>query len=422
MDLPSKSMREVFLSGNFFSLWLGQVVAQFGERLSQMALIGLLYEQKNVDTQSMSLLLVFMVLPVFIFNPIAGLCVDLWDRKKILIWSDCLRGLLLCLLPVVLIIWPSTGSLGLAPVYVMVFLIFSVARFFIPAKTAIIPEIMDSQDLRAANAISATTKMIATVFGVLGGGVIVTYMGASACFYLNGACFFVSAASIAFVKRKHPIQKKDSEDSVFVGGRVKQIYVNLKAGMSELRHNPEMSYLVKVLSIFMFAGGVIFVVFPVFVHRHYDVLTNGLGIFISFLGVGLFVGAMSMGKSMLVQSHKRLLSISLIMVALLFLIFVNIHSFFIACVLMFLIGVSGVPVIICTETMIQDLVDDDKIGRVYTSVEIVIHAAFLLAMAAAGFLGERCDAGVLLMVSVALSVLIFIGVIARHVTKGRKFV
>jgi hypothetical protein len=54
-------MRDVFLSGNFFAFWLGQVVAQFGERLSQMALIGLLYEQKSVNTQDMSLLLAFMI-------------------------------------------------------------------------------------------------------------------------------------------------------------------------------------------------------------------------------------------------------------------------------------------------------------------------------------------------------------------------
>ena len=368
-----------------------------------MALIGLLYEQKSVNTQDMSLLLAFMIAPIFFFNPIAGICVDLWDRKITMIVSDCLRGLLLCLLPFVILLSPD--SWGLYPVYAMVFCIFSVARFFIPAKSAIIPEIMDAKDLRTANAISATSKMLATVFGVIGGGAIVTLLGATMCFYLNGLCFFVSAFSLAWIRRVHPVKRASSTDQW--QGRIQRMNHELRDGFAELWTNPNIFYLVKVVSVIMFAGGAVFVAFPIFVHHHYGVMAHGLAILIASLGGGLFLGAVSVARSSKMLDHKALFSWSITIVAILFYAFVMVKPFMIATVLMFLIGLFGAPIAICTETMIQDFVDDYKIGRVYSAIEMVIHVVFLIAMTGAGYLGKIWDVGVVLMLSVIVSALLF---------------
>jgi predicted MFS family arabinose efflux permease len=181
----------------------------------------------------------------------------------------------------------------------------------------------------------------------------------------------------------------------------------LKDGFTELWNNPNIFYLVKVVSVIMFAGGAIFVAFPIFVHHHYGVMAHGLAILISSLGGGLFLGAVSIARSSKILDHKVLFSWSITIVAILFYVFVMVKSFILATALMFLIGLFGAPIAICTETMIQAFVDDHKIGRVYSAMEMVIHMVFLIAMTLAGYLGKIWDVGVILMSSVIVSALLF---------------
>jgi hypothetical protein len=92
----------------------------------------------------------------------------------------------------------------------------------------------------------------------------------------------------------------------------------LKDGFTELWNNPNIFYLVKVVSVIMFAGGAIFVAFPIFVHHHYGVMAHGLAILISSLGGGLFLGAVSIARSSKILDHKVLFSWSITIVAILF--------------------------------------------------------------------------------------------------------
>ncbi len=410
MQQPQR-MCEVFLNGNFFAFWLGQIVAQFGEKLTQMALVGLIYEQVSFSTQDMSLLMIFMILPVFLFNPIAGICVDLWDRKRTMIWSDLGRAVLLLLLPLVLYAFPPEGPWGLFPIYIMVFAIFSVARFFIPAKSAIIPEIMDFQDLRTANSISATSKMIAILLGVLGGGTIVVWVGAEVCFYINGVCFIVSAISLAFIRRKHRVE---CPEPTLFQNKPGKVWHEFRVGLKELWHNPDVLYLVKLISVIMFSGGATFVVFPVFVHEHFGVMTHGLSILITALGGGLFIGAIILGRMKGLSNNRMLLSWSMALVIVFFGFLVMIKSFYLAVLLMFFIGFIGVPIAICTETMIHEFVEQHKIGRIYSAMEVVIHAVFLVSMTIAGYLGKFVESGAVLMINTVLTGVLFLAMFPLH--------
>ncbi|MFA5088957.1 MAG: hypothetical protein WC552_08005, partial [Candidatus Omnitrophota bacterium] len=86
---------------NFLRLFLAQTISQFGDRIYQMALIGLIAERTSGSAVELAKLLSFTIIPVFIVGPIAGVYVDRWDRKKTLFVCDFLRGLLVLTIPFV---------------------------------------------------------------------------------------------------------------------------------------------------------------------------------------------------------------------------------------------------------------------------------------------------------------------------------
>ena len=131
--------REVLFKKNFFSLWLGQIVSEFGDRLNQMALIALVYSKSPGSVIALANLLFFIVIPVFVIGPFAGVYVDRWDRKKVMVIADIVRGILVFTIPI--FIWLDF----MVPIYVIVFLMFSATRFFLPSKLAFIPEIVPEE-------------------------------------------------------------------------------------------------------------------------------------------------------------------------------------------------------------------------------------------------------------------------------------
>ena len=91
--------RDILKNRSFLFLWLGQVISNFGERLNQLALIALVYKKAPGSTIQLAKLLFFIVIPVFAIGPIAGVYVDRWDRKRVMIVSDILRGILVLSIP-----------------------------------------------------------------------------------------------------------------------------------------------------------------------------------------------------------------------------------------------------------------------------------------------------------------------------------
>ena len=131
---------------NFVCFWLGQLVSQFGERINQMALIWLVAARAPGSALELAKILSFTIIPVFILGPIAAVYVDRWDRRTTMYVCDFLRGVLILTIPFIFLARDS-----MIPIYVVVFLVFCLGRFYIPAKMSIIPDLVGSEYLLAAN-------------------------------------------------------------------------------------------------------------------------------------------------------------------------------------------------------------------------------------------------------------------------------
>jgi MFS family permease len=162
---------------NFAALWTGQLISILGERLTYLALVGLLaaHTENFRDPRSsllLSLLANVMLAPVLMFAPFTGAWVDRWNLKRVLIVSDLLRSVLVVLIP--LSYFSTQHTL---PMYALVFGLFTCNVFFLPAKSALTPEIVHPSQLLAANAWLAGAGIAATAVGALVGGWVVDHPG-----------------------------------------------------------------------------------------------------------------------------------------------------------------------------------------------------------------------------------------------------
>ncbi len=174
---------------NFRRLWSAQVVSEIGDWFYTLAIYNLLF-QLTGRAGSVALALVLQVLPQTFIGPTAGVVNDRLRRKQVMIAADIGRMLIvLCMLLIrskemVWIVYPLLMAETL------------LVAFFEPARNAVIPNIVEREDVVVANTLSSTTWSVNLMLGATLGGLVAALLGRDAVFLLNALSFIVSAALI----------------------------------------------------------------------------------------------------------------------------------------------------------------------------------------------------------------------------------
>jgi MFS family permease len=388
---------KILKNRNFFLLWIGQIISQLGDRLNQMALIGMVYLRTPGSTIQIAKILSFTIIPVFIIGPIAGAYVDRWDRRRIMYACDFLRTVLVLIIPLFLF-YKETFSW----IYLIIFFTFSVGRFFIPAKLSIIPELVDKRDLLIANSLVNTTGMIAAILGFGISGIIVQLLGAKTGFYLDGLSFFISGVLIFLISKRTAASISLKEVSKEIVEVIKKsILDDIKDGILYCLRNKEIRFTAGIIFLLWSALGAAYVVIIVFVQKTLHSATKDLGFLIVFLGIGLFFGSIIYGRFGQRLSHYKIIFASLILSGIMLVVFSLILSnypvFVIAAFLSLLLGLVISPIMIASNTIIHNTSANHMMGKIFSSLEIVIHLGFVSFMFLSSILAEKLSHEVILI-------------------------
>ena len=381
--------REVLKNRNFFLLWLGQIISQLGDRLGQMALIAFVYLRAPGSTLQIAKILSFTIIPVFLIGPLAGVYVDRWDRRRTMYVCDFLRCLLVLAIPLFLF---YTKSLG--PVYLIIFITFSIGRFFVPAKLSIIPDLVDKQDLLIANSLVNTTGMIAAILGFGASGVLVEWLGAKSGFYLDSLSFLISGTLIFLISKRFTAVMNFKE----VGKEIievirKSVFQEIKDGVLYFINKKDIRFTAGIIFALWSALGAVYVVVIVFVQKTLHSATKDLGFLVMFLGIGLFLGSLVYGRFGQRVSHYKIIFASLVAGGIMLVIFAlgisYYPNFILAAFLSLCLGLIIAPIMIASNTIIHNVSDNEMLGKIFSSLEIVMHLGFLSFMFISSFLAER---------------------------------
>ena len=400
---------EVLKNRNFFLLWVGQIISQLGDRLDQMALIGLVYARAPGSAMQIAKILSFTIIPVFLVGPIAGVYVDRWDRRRIMYGCDLLRAALVLLIPFIL-----TYTQMLLPIYIVIFIVFSVGRFFVPAKLSIVPDLVDKKDLLLANSLVNTTGMIAAILGFGISGLVVEWLGAKSAFYLDSLSFLVSGILIFSITKKFNQRMtlgKMGRDIVEVIR--KSVFQEIKEGVVYFVREKRIGFTAGLIFILWSALGAVYVIIIAFVQKTLKSATAELGLLIMFLGVGLFLGSLVYGRFGQKLSQYKTIFVSLILSGIMLVVFsftINRYPVFrVAAFVSVVLGLFIAPIMIASNTIIHRVSENEMLGKIFSSMEIVMHFGFLLFMFVSSLLAESIS---------KLSILVGVGCVLTVVGIG----
>ena len=269
---------------NYRRLWGAQVVSEIGDWFYTLAIYNLLL-QLTGRAGSVALALVLQVLPQTFIGSTAGMINDRLRRKHVMIASDIGRMVIvLCMLLI-----RSKERVWL--VYPLLMAETLLVAFFEPARNAVIPNIVEREDVVVANTVSSTTWSVNLMVGATLGGIVAAFLGRNAVFVLNALSFAASAALIwgmQFVEPHaegaHPFRLRELVD-----------FTPIVEGIRYVRSHARLRG-----TIFLKFGNLIigpsWVLFTVMGQNEFAVRWRGMaperG---AFLGMSLLLGARGMG-------------------------------------------------------------------------------------------------------------------------------
>ena len=384
MTPPSASGAPVGLLSqrNFAALWWGQLISLLGERLTYLALVGLLAEhtQHFRDPGSswlLSLLANVMLAPVLLLAPFTGAWVDRWNLRRVLVVSDALRAVAVLSIP-----WLYAWSHGVAPVFVMVFVLFTCNVFFLPAKSAITPEMVPPDRLLAANALLTIAGVVSTAIGALAGGWLVDHWGWGAALQINAATYLVSVVALMVISY-HPgphVRAHHAEE--------RRSYVSeLLEGWRVLRSSSRVGLGLTALAAVWMGGGILHVAGNQHIQRAASVPgMERLGLLLCALGLGSGVSTWWVNTRGRSVPRPILLGVGLLLAALGLVAFAVSTRFAVFVMAGFLVGLFVAPAFVLSETLLQEGAEPRQRGRVFSARDFLMRLLFLLTVTLAAWI------------------------------------
>jgi MFS family permease len=267
------------LGRSFNLLWTASTISNVGDGIMGAA-FPLLVASVTRDPVLVSGASVVGRLPWFLFALVSGALVDRMDRRRVMIWTDVFRAVVVGALALLV----ASDQAGLAVIYGVAFLLGSAETMFDTSAEAIIPKLVTSQDLTAANGRLQATEWVAGTFAGPPVGAALFALAAATPFLVDSVSFLVAAVVIALIAGQFTSDRAAGPSS---------IRKDIAEGVRWLWRNRVLRTLSLMAGgINLFSTGII-AIFVLFAQDILDVTDVGYGVLLTVIGLGGLVGAMA---------------------------------------------------------------------------------------------------------------------------------
>jgi MFS family permease len=370
---------------NYRYTWFGQVVSEIGDHFNNIAVFSLAVANTKSGLVVSGVMLA-RAIPGMLIGPAAGVVLDRFDRKRVMIASDLARAAVA--LAFILTIHRTDTWL----LYVLSGMLMAASPFFTSGRSAILPSITTSGELHTANSLTQTTQWTCITLGTLLGGASVAEFGYKWAFVVNAASFLFSAACIARLALPGRGFRPPRASHVDGGGI--RPWHEYKEGLRYMRSVPLILGLLAVNIGWATGGGAAQILFAVFGEVVFNRGPAGLGMLNGAGGFGLLCGgalAYAMGKRLSFRDYKRTIVVCYVVHGGAYVLFSQAQQFGWAMFFMALsragVGVSSV----LNMAQLLRIVPDGLRGRVLTTMDSLQWSVMMVSMAAAGAASQYWD-------------------------------
>ncbi len=381
-----------------FSIFLfSQTVSQFGDKLDYIALIALIgLFPKDRTPFLLSQLALFITLPVLLFGPIAGVLVDRWHKKKVMVICDALRMICAFTLPAVFVV-----TKNIYPVFVVVFAMFLLALFFNTARSAIIPNLVSKKRLLTANSILNLVGRAATFVGMATGGLIIDWpiwktafgiAGWIVAFFIDGITFGISAFMLYIMKVDLKERQKEvvplKPDSLFLMIRdgLLKIVKEMFQAIKHIVKQKNLGFAMGTIFLMIIAGSVVYVLAIPTIQQDMQWGTRGVGALAAIGAIGLLLGAFIAGTLGHYLDLKIFIVYCFVFIGIGLASFPFIDKFYQFILVAFVIGVAASPIFIGQDTLIHHYADEELRGRIFSFRDWLLNLTFVIGALLVGSL------------------------------------
>ena len=388
----------LLLQRDFAALWWGQLISIVGDRLTYLALVGLLAQHTHnfADPRSSLLLPVLanvMLAPVLHFSPFTGAWVDRHNLKWVLVISDALRAGIVWLIPMTYALSHHT-----LPVFALVFALFTCNVFFLPAKSAITPEIVPADQLVAANALLAIAGVAATAAGALMGGWVVDHWGWPTAMRIDAVTYLVSVATLAAL-RYRAVPRPALPAEAALRGYVAEV----REGWGLVRSDPRVGLGLIALAAVWIGGGFLHVAGNEHIQRAASVPgMERVGVLLCVLGLGAAAGTWWINTRGRRYPRPLTLGGGMVLVGLALVAFAVTTRFAVFVAAGFLVGLFAAPAFVLTETLLQEGTALQHRARVFSVRDFLMRLVFMISVAVAGSLSRAFGTRAALLVAAGM--------------------
>ena len=362
-----------FLGGRFLSgvgdftfdtsivLWVATVLTHGAQR-SPLAVSGVLLASS---------------VPAVLLAPVAGVFVDRWNTRRVMLGTDALRALLILLVALATVIRLSdTVTLGVR--YGIVLLSSAASQFFNPASVAALQSLVDAKDLLRASGLLQTAASTAGILGPALGSVLFFAVGINWAILLDSLSFVASFSTILVV------EDLDGTVATEIAEGMTGFWRESRSGAMFVVRSRAMTAIIIAAALVALGGGALAALDVFFVTRNLGAPASFYGFLGAVWGIGAILGSLTATLSISRVGVTTMFYGSLLATGLLVIVYARQTTLLGGAVVLLLIGLSMSGVQVAVTPMVLRLVPIALIGRVISIMTPVAMVSLSISTAAAG--------------------------------------
>ncbi|MGE5631880.1 MAG: MFS transporter [Caulobacteraceae bacterium] len=336
-------------------------------------------------------------LPITVFSLFAGVVIDKYPKRTILIITQTASMLLAFILSSLVF----THLVRYEYILVLALILGFANTFDIPARQSFTVEMTGKDDLMNAIALSSVTFNLVRIAGPAVGALVLAYLGADWCFLLNGISFMAVITSLIRIEDRSYVREKAQDDNMLT---------EIKDGLKYIAKERSLFLtilLTVIVGVFVLNYDVLI---PVFVKNVLHQSEKVYGLLISSMGVGSLLGALIISaKSKSGPGMKFLIGSSLVESVLLILIGLT-RVYYFTAILLVISGMFNMWFSTISSATLQLTSKDEYRGRVMSAYSLVYAGTAPLGYMFAGAMADKLGADTVFsmsgMITIALIVLL----------------
>jgi DHA3 family macrolide efflux protein-like MFS transporter len=403
-------------------LSFSNTISQLGDRLTHMVIITLIAIISPGRISAFSEFSVAFTLPIIVLAPFAGVIIDHYNKQTIMLRCHLVQALLIFLTPTLVMLTHS-----ILPIWILVVLFFSLDLFNNTSRNALVPDLVEHNELVQANSLIITLARIATFIGMVGGGYLVRMVGWQLGFYIDASTHFIAGILVLGMGARilfEPVKKFEFSLSRELKKSFNRFLLDLKELGILLIKDRIVVFVMLSVFILPFVAAVSYTVLIYLVQQEFGMGTMGVGWLGGIIGLGMLVGGLLMGFLGKSVNRGKMIICGMAVLAVFFLIgsvFVNVIFLYIVSVIA---GIVFSIIGISQDTILQEDVLKEIRGRIFATKEFVINVTFVLCAIFIGIISKNMKPyaiilgiGVFLCMVTVLAVLIYHSIPAETRTK-----